>query len=259
MPSDSTSDSETYSSPHDASPHDEPPTPRTTLILAQPPTLLSLLRSAAINLLLPFINGLMLGVGELVANEAAFRLGWAGTKVCPFPSSVQGKTALWTVRGEQKRANAGLWLRRPRSSPRIVRRGERGRAWRCGQIRWSDGGGVARRWICGPRWSRVQHGLVLIAMVTNVQITVSSPHTLEENIHDHTFTFLSPSFTHVCYSTTTTPAYRCTNRLRLSISNSIARLLRFSAPTFTFLPFNPRLRICLSNACAIRRITYTGR
>jgi len=83
MPSDSTSDSETYSSPHDASPHDEPPTPRTTLILAQPPTLLSLLRSAAINLLLPFINGLMLGVGELVANEAAFRLGWAGTKVFP--------------------------------------------------------------------------------------------------------------------------------------------------------------------------------
>jgi len=32
--------------------------------------------------LLPFVNGLMLGFGELVANEAAFRLGWGGTKVC---------------------------------------------------------------------------------------------------------------------------------------------------------------------------------
>jgi YidC/Oxa1 family membrane protein insertase len=40
-----------------------------------------LLRGAAINLLLPFINGLMLGFGELFANEVAFRAGWGGTKV----------------------------------------------------------------------------------------------------------------------------------------------------------------------------------
>ncbi|EDU44091.1 conserved hypothetical protein [Pyrenophora tritici-repentis Pt-1C-BFP] len=50
------------------------------LILYKPPTLWGLLRGAAINLLLPFINGLMLGFGELVANEAAYRLGWSGTK-----------------------------------------------------------------------------------------------------------------------------------------------------------------------------------
>lgn len=52
------------------------------MILYAPPTLWGLLRGAAINLLLPFVNGLMLGFGELVANEAAFRLGWSGTKVC---------------------------------------------------------------------------------------------------------------------------------------------------------------------------------
>ncbi|RKF63748.1 Mitochondrial import protein 1 [Erysiphe neolycopersici] len=44
-------------------------------------TLWRLLSGAAINLLLPFINGLMLGFGELFAHEAAFRLGWGGTKV----------------------------------------------------------------------------------------------------------------------------------------------------------------------------------
>lgn len=52
------------------------------MILYSPPTLWGLVRGAAINLLLPFINGLMLGFGELLAHEAAFRLGWSGTKVC---------------------------------------------------------------------------------------------------------------------------------------------------------------------------------
>ena len=51
------------------------------MILYTPPTIWGLLRGAAINLLLPFINGLMLGFGELLAHEAAFRLGWSGTKV----------------------------------------------------------------------------------------------------------------------------------------------------------------------------------
>ncbi|KAF2860021.1 putative mitochondrial import protein [Piedraia hortae CBS 480.64] len=55
------------------------------LILYHPPTLWGLLRGAAINLVLPFVNGLMLGFGELFAHEAAFRLGWGGTRV--FPSS----------------------------------------------------------------------------------------------------------------------------------------------------------------------------
>ena len=51
------------------------------MILYSPPTVWGLLRGAAINLLLPFVNGLMLGFGELFAHEAAFRLGWSGTKV----------------------------------------------------------------------------------------------------------------------------------------------------------------------------------
>ena len=51
------------------------------MILYSPPTIWSLLRGAAVNLLLPFVNGLMLGLGELLAHEAAFRLGWSETKV----------------------------------------------------------------------------------------------------------------------------------------------------------------------------------
>lgn len=51
------------------------------LILYSPPTVWGLVRGAAINLFLPFINGLMLGFGELFAHEIAFRLGWSGTKV----------------------------------------------------------------------------------------------------------------------------------------------------------------------------------
>ncbi|KAF3940787.1 hypothetical protein ABW19_dt0209831 [Dactylella cylindrospora] len=64
------------------------------LILYTPPTAFSLLRSAAINLFLPFINGLMLGFGELFAHEIAFRLGWSGTNVSiyllPFACSTPG-------------------------------------------------------------------------------------------------------------------------------------------------------------------------
>lgn len=54
------------------------------MILYTAPTVWSLARGAAINLILPFVNGLMLGFGELLAHEAAFRLGWSGTKVCDF-------------------------------------------------------------------------------------------------------------------------------------------------------------------------------
>jgi len=41
------------------------------------------MRGAAINLLLPFVNGMMLGFGELLAHEFAFRFGWNGTNVWP--------------------------------------------------------------------------------------------------------------------------------------------------------------------------------
>lgn len=81
------SDSEPYSSlsPPSSSPpqssnnnsHDQP------VMLYQPPTIWSLLRGAAINLLLPFVNGMMLGLGELLAHEVAFRWGWTTTNVFP--------------------------------------------------------------------------------------------------------------------------------------------------------------------------------
>ncbi|OAL46812.1 TOM13-domain-containing protein [Pyrenochaeta sp. DS3sAY3a] len=76
------SDSENYDGNNELSPS-PPSSSSTPLILYKPPTLWGLIRGAAINLLLPFINGLMLGFGELVANEAAYRLGWSGTKIFP--------------------------------------------------------------------------------------------------------------------------------------------------------------------------------
>ena len=74
------SDSENYSAHNELS-SSPPSTSSSPLILYKPPTLWGLLRGAAINVLLPFVNGLMLGLGELLAHEAAFRLGWSGTKV----------------------------------------------------------------------------------------------------------------------------------------------------------------------------------
>ncbi|EEQ89250.1 preprotein translocase subunit YidC [Blastomyces dermatitidis ER-3] len=73
------SDSENYSANNElsSSPLSSSSSP---IILYKPPTFWGLLRGAAINLLLPFVNGLMLGFGELLAHEAAFRLGWSGTK-----------------------------------------------------------------------------------------------------------------------------------------------------------------------------------
>ncbi|PHH89436.1 hypothetical protein CDD83_6068 [Cordyceps sp. RAO-2017] len=76
------SDSEQYSPGEDLSA--SPPSSSSPVILYRPPTLWSMIRGAAINLLLPFINGMMLGFGELFAHEAAFRLGWGGTKVFPL-------------------------------------------------------------------------------------------------------------------------------------------------------------------------------
>lgn len=76
------SDSETYDANHDLSDsHEEESSSSSPMILYSPPTIWGLLRGAGINLLLPFVNGLMLGFGELFANELAFRFGWSGTKV----------------------------------------------------------------------------------------------------------------------------------------------------------------------------------
>ncbi|EMR72919.1 hypothetical protein MGN70_004029 [Eutypa lata] len=76
------SDSEQYSAGEDvlsSSPNSSSP-----IVLYKPPTMWSLIRGTAINLVLPFINGMMLGFGELFAHEAAFRLGWGGTRVFPL-------------------------------------------------------------------------------------------------------------------------------------------------------------------------------
>lgn len=81
------SDSENYEAQNDISTSPSPssdPSSNSPLILYSPPTIWGLLRGAAINLFLPFVNGLMLGFGELFAHEVAFRLGWSGTKVHIF-------------------------------------------------------------------------------------------------------------------------------------------------------------------------------
>ncbi|GFF97795.1 mitochondrial import protein 1, partial [Aspergillus udagawae] len=75
------SDSEIYSANHEVS--SPMSTSSSPLILYKPPSIWGILRGAAINLILPFVNGLMLGFGELFAHEAAFRLGWSNTKIFP--------------------------------------------------------------------------------------------------------------------------------------------------------------------------------
>lgn len=74
------SDSENYDGNNELS-SSPPSSSSSPVILYTPPTIWGLMRGAAINLVLPFINGLMLGFGELFAHEIAFRLGWSGTKV----------------------------------------------------------------------------------------------------------------------------------------------------------------------------------
>lgn len=74
------SDSENYEGNNELS-SSPPESSNAPMILYSPPTIWGLLRGAAINLILPFINGLMLGFGELLAHEVAFRWGWSGTKV----------------------------------------------------------------------------------------------------------------------------------------------------------------------------------
>ena len=74
-----TSDSENYEANNElSSPASSSSSP---LILYKPPTVWGLVRGAAINFILPFINGLMMGFGELFAHEVAFRFGWSKTKV----------------------------------------------------------------------------------------------------------------------------------------------------------------------------------
>lgn len=78
------SDSEPFSSlspPSSSPPQSSDNNGSHPVVIYQPPTLWGILRGAAINLILPFVNGMMLGFGELLAHEFAFRLGWSGTNV----------------------------------------------------------------------------------------------------------------------------------------------------------------------------------
>ncbi|KAF8446779.1 outer membrane protein TOM13-domain-containing protein [Terfezia claveryi] len=77
-------DADTQSTASSSSSSSTTTTTASPLILYRPPTAMSILRTAAINLVLPFINGLMLGFGELFAHEMAFRLGWSSTRVFPI-------------------------------------------------------------------------------------------------------------------------------------------------------------------------------
>ncbi|RFU30746.1 hypothetical protein B7463_g5613, partial [Scytalidium lignicola] len=103
------SDSEQYSGNNDTSPSPASSSSSPAMILYKPPTIWGIIRGAAINLVLPFINGLMLGFGELFAHEAAFRLGWGGTK---FSSHIQngpirGNSILLTSNSSISRAFRG--------------------------------------------------------------------------------------------------------------------------------------------------------
>lgn len=89
------SDSENYGN-NEGSPS-PPSSSSAPIVIYKSHTIWSLCRGAAINLLLPFVNGLMLGFGELFAHEIAFRLGWSNTKVCQaFVSKFQVRTLYLT-------------------------------------------------------------------------------------------------------------------------------------------------------------------
>jgi len=81
IPSHPSDDSENYEANNELSDSPAPSSSSSPMILYKPPTVWGLLRGAAINIFLPFVNGLMLGFGELFAHELAFQFGWSGTKV----------------------------------------------------------------------------------------------------------------------------------------------------------------------------------
>ncbi|KAI9495093.1 outer membrane protein TOM13-domain-containing protein [Zychaea mexicana] len=54
------------------------------------PTFLWALKSTAINFILPFFNGVMLGFGEILANELVFKYGWFGFSRVSSPATALG-------------------------------------------------------------------------------------------------------------------------------------------------------------------------
>lgn len=75
QPSTSPPQSSVNNTKHDDGSHEQ------KVVIYSRPTFWTLLRGAAINLLLPFVNGMMLGLGELLAHEIAFRWGWGTMQV----------------------------------------------------------------------------------------------------------------------------------------------------------------------------------
>lgn len=53
--------------------------------------LFDVLRKGAINLVLPFINGIMLGFGEIFAHEIGFKYGFVGARVQPPRRQLQAQ------------------------------------------------------------------------------------------------------------------------------------------------------------------------
>ncbi|KAK6205031.1 outer membrane protein TOM13-domain-containing protein [Scheffersomyces amazonensis] len=51
-----------------------------------------ILKKGAVNLILPFINGMMLGFGEILAHEIGFRYNWVGARVQP-PRRIEQRNA----------------------------------------------------------------------------------------------------------------------------------------------------------------------
>ncbi|KAK9247628.1 outer membrane protein TOM13-domain-containing protein [Lipomyces tetrasporus] len=65
------------------------PKPTSRSLWKSASTYLSILRFSAINLLFPFINGVMLGFGEIVANEIGIRWGFIGAEVHPIRINIR--------------------------------------------------------------------------------------------------------------------------------------------------------------------------
>jgi hypothetical protein len=82
------------------------------------PTLTWILKSAAINFILPFFNGVMLGFGEILANEVIFTYGWFGYSrpqlgLNTIPASATNeykKTIKTEIKKEQKNQQQDLLL-----------------------------------------------------------------------------------------------------------------------------------------------------
>ncbi|KAI7897874.1 outer membrane protein TOM13-domain-containing protein [Cokeromyces recurvatus] len=78
------------------------------------PTLLWILKSTAINFILPFFNGVMLGFGEILANELMFKYGWFGyfsrpqlglNGIPPSATKEYKKTVEKQIKNEEKKQN----------------------------------------------------------------------------------------------------------------------------------------------------------